>query len=352
MISSYLSLSLMSLATGIATFFLSRVMVKTTMPLFLKAGLKGVDLNKGRAGKDKGPIPEALGLVSGFIFLMGTTTLVGLIPYNEVRVREDMLAALVSISFMLLLGFTDDVLDLRWRYKLILPLFAALPSISIYNGPTLLPFPYIFKSIFGTSDIGGFYRLILLGLTLFAGNAVNIYAGINGLEIGQSIIAAIAIVIRGMMKKNIIPTLILIPFIGASFGLLHYNHYPSRCFVGDTFTYSAGMALAVSSFIGGFPLELLFYMLPELLNFIISLPQLLKIVPCPRHRLPRYNEETEKMERMPGNWTLINFYLWVRGPLEEKRLCAELLCLQGFLELIILVLAHRGWLNWLDGSNI
>ena len=52
-------------------------------------------------------------------------------------------AALLSICFMVLLGFADDVLDLPWRYKLILPTIASLPLLCTYNGATtiLLPKP-------------------------------------------------------------------------------------------------------------------------------------------------------------------------------------------------------------------
>ena len=31
-------------------------------------------------------------------------------------------------------GFSDDVLDLRWRYKLILPTIATLPILIAYSG--------------------------------------------------------------------------------------------------------------------------------------------------------------------------------------------------------------------------
>ena len=36
--------------------------------------------------------------------------------------------------FMVLLGLMDDVLDIKWRYKLILPLFASLPLLIAYTG--------------------------------------------------------------------------------------------------------------------------------------------------------------------------------------------------------------------------
>lgn len=32
--------------------------------------------------------------------------------------------------------------------------------------------------------------------------------------------------------------------------------------------------------------------LPQIINFVYSIPQLLKIVPCPRHRLPKFEKET------------------------------------------------------------
>ena len=41
--------------------------------------------------------------------------------------------------------------------------------------------------------------------------------------------------------------------------------------------------------LGHFSKTLLLFFLPQIANFLYSLPQLLKIVPCPRHRLPDYD---------------------------------------------------------------
>jgi len=41
---------------------------------------------------------------------------------------------------MILLGFMDDVFNIRWRYKLILPFFASLPLLLAYDGNPLYPF--------------------------------------------------------------------------------------------------------------------------------------------------------------------------------------------------------------------
>lgn len=37
---------------------------------------------------------------------------------------------------MLFLGFVDDVLDIPWRVKLVLPCIAALPLLIAYRGST------------------------------------------------------------------------------------------------------------------------------------------------------------------------------------------------------------------------
>ena len=41
----------------------------------------------------------------------------------------DFNAALATICFMLFLGFADDVLDVPWRVKLLLPALASLPLV-------------------------------------------------------------------------------------------------------------------------------------------------------------------------------------------------------------------------------
>lgn len=107
----------------------------------------------------------------------------------------------------------------------------------------------------------------------------------------------------------------MLPFSAVVLGLLVYNWYPSRVFVGDTFTYFAGMrrpslslsfaslvapnvidkgmTLAVAGILGHFSKTLMLFFIPQLLNFLISLPQLANTrwLPCPRHRLPRYDTD-------------------------------------------------------------
>uniref|UniRef100_A0A023FTU9 UDP-N-acetylglucosamine--dolichyl-phosphate N-acetylglucosaminephosphotransferase n=1 Tax=Amblyomma parvum TaxID=251391 RepID=A0A023FTU9_AMBPA len=86
------------------------------------------------------------------------------------------------------------------------------------------------------------------------------------------------------------------PFLMTTLGLLRYNWYPSQVFVGDTFCYFAGMTFAVVGILGHFSKTMLLFFLPQVFNFLYSVPQLFHLVPCPRHRLPRYCVEDDKME--------------------------------------------------------
>lgn len=97
--------------------------------------------------------------------------------------------------------------------------------------------------------------------------------------------------------------------------------------MGDTFTYFAGMTLAVAGILGHFSETLLIFFIPQILNFVYSVPQLFKIVPCPRHRLPRYDPATKLLHATP-NMNLVNLTLRVLGPCTEQGLCVRLLVFQ------------------------
>ncbi len=64
--------------------------------------------------------------------------------FAEIKVQQgtddawlvDYNAALATICFMLFLGFADDVLDIPWRVKLVLPCIASLPLLIAYGGGT------------------------------------------------------------------------------------------------------------------------------------------------------------------------------------------------------------------------
>jgi len=114
-------------------------------------------------------------------------------------------AALLSICLVVLLGFADDVLDIKWRYKLIVPTMATLPLLVAYNGATSVALPKPVRPYLGTyADLGLIYYLYMGSLSVFCTNAINIYAGINGIEVGQSFIIGCFILIHNVLVTPLI----------------------------------------------------------------------------------------------------------------------------------------------------
>lgn len=126
-----------------------------------------------------------------------TFCIVGMVmtPFYKLQAGNDQLithlATFVTVLSTILLGFADDMLDLLWRYKLIFPFFIIIPLVSVYSGPTHVSVIYPFTLIFGnTIELGILFHVYITLLGIYKTNTINIYAGINGLEVGQSIVAA------------------------------------------------------------------------------------------------------------------------------------------------------------------
>lgn len=333
---------------AIGAFVTAYKIIPSVAVMTAAAGMSGKDLNK-RDGKQ---IPEGLGLVTGTVFLVFVILFQVLQSFQDrIESLVEYNAALTSICFMLLLGFSDDVLNLRWRYKLVLPAVATLPLLVAYAGGTAVVVPIPLRSILGAViELGILYKAYLLFLAIFCTNSINILAGINGLEVGQSFVIACAVVTHNLIEIHlkITPTstlnhtfslFFMLPFIATTSALWCYNWFPSRVFVGDTFTYFSGMCFAVVAILCHFSKTLLLFFIPQIFNFVYSLPQLFHIIPCPRHRIPKYNDNTGKLHPTP-NLTILNLLLNVFGPMTERRLCITMIIVQDICCIIGFVIRY------------
>lgn len=126
------------------------------------------------------------------------------------------------------------------------------------------------------------------------------------------------------LDHHMFSILLLLPYVAVAFALFKFNAYPSQVFVGDTFCYFSGAVFAVTGilgnivdYLGHFSKTLLLMFIPQILNFLYSVPQLFGFVPCPRHRLPRFNLQTKKLEPIATNMNMVNLALRVLGPQTE-----------------------------------
>lgn len=207
-------------------------------------------------------------------------------------------------------------------------------------------------------NLGNFYLLYMGMLAVFCTNAINIFAGINGLEAGQAYIIGCAVLFHNLLEigsghedlkeNHLFSVMLMMSFVGVTLGLLRHNWYPASVFVGDTYCYFAGMTFAVVGILGHFSKTLLLFFIPQVINFLYSTPQLFKIAPCPRHRLPRFDATTGLLrpstfpcqshqyrwlkpfpdDTEAPNMTVPNLFLQLLGPMSERTLCITLLAFQ------------------------
>ena len=316
---------------GVTTYVL--IGNKSLQQKFIGAGLRGMDLHR----RGKPVIAEATGVVCGLLYLISAFISIpasfisvdqNSILFSQMLVPEDFpfdhfasyLSALLSLTCMLFLGFADDLLDLPWRFKLLLPTIASIPLLTVYFvtcNVTVIVVPVPLRWLFGSMvNLGIFYYVYMGMLSVFCTNSINILAGINGIESLQALIIGLSVAVNDSLylydygKWVLDPASLastkavnlhkfsicmILPFIGVTVALFLRNRYPAQVFVGDTFCYFSGMIFAVVGIHGHYSKTLLLFFIPQIANFVYSLPQLLRLVPCPRHRMPTYDELADSL---------------------------------------------------------
>ncbi|MCJ1364791.1 tunicamycin resistance protein [Acarospora aff. strigata] len=406
--------------SGIA-FSFTFSLIRWLGPAFIHAGLKGRDMCKTK----KVEIPETMGALCAAVYLLVIIVFIPFPFYKDIVAATSgggnrdvvveleqletgrllhrfphsklasYLSAVLSLQAVVLLGIGDDLFDIRWRHKFFIPAFASIPVLVVYFvdfGVTKVVVPLSFQQYFGELlDLGWLYYAYMAAIAIFCPNSINILAGINGIEVSQSLVIAFLLVLNDALylaprtpyphpatDSHLFSLYLLLPFIGVSLALWWHNWFPAKVFVGDTYCYFAGMVFAVVGILGHFSKTLLLLFIPQIFNFIYSAPQLFRLVPCPRHRLPRFNARTGLLEPSVTQWqypparpvavilnvlhrlrllhvekngngqivestnfTILNLWLVWFGPMREDRLAIGILVMQIACGLLGLVVRHR-----------
>ena len=104
-----------------------------------------------------------------------------------------------------MLGIIDDVIDFRWSHKIVISTIASVPILATYKGLTTVVVPKLFRSILGGNliDLDFLYYVYMGLLAIFCTNSINIYAGLNGLEVGQSLIIGCFILMHNIIEMKL-----------------------------------------------------------------------------------------------------------------------------------------------------
>ncbi|KAL2857500.1 glycosyl transferase family 4-domain-containing protein [Aspergillus pseudodeflectus] len=334
-----------SLAFSGIAFAVTFSMIRWLGPVFIKAGLSGKDMAK----PNRPVIPETMGAVCAVVYLLVLIFFIPFAFYKDIvaatsgggnrdvvievhhvetgrtlhRFPHERLASylsgLLSLQCIVILGIGDDLLDIRWRHKVLIPAFGSIPMLMVYFvdfGVTHVVVPVPLQPYLGTFlDLGFLYYVYMAAVAIFCPNSINMLAGINGVEVAQSLVIAVLLMANDALylitpfrhpatDSHLFSLYFLLPFVGVSLALLSQNWYPSKVFVGDTYCYFAGMVFVVVGILGHFSKTMMLLFIPQIFNFLYSTPQVFKLIPCPRHRLPKFSVETGLLDASVTEWTV------------------------------------------------
>lgn len=243
------------IAAFVATFLITPYLIKRLKVRRIVAP----DVHK--AGRPR--IPRMGGVAIVFGYLAGNLIL---IPFIIDTWLAQQFAAISSILLVFLVGMVDDVLKLRQRMKVILPLFAAIPLVTAVSADRTLLIPFM-----GSISVGLLYPLVLVPIGIIAvSNLTNMLAGLNGLEVGCGGIATFSILIAAVITDKPKCALIIAPLFGALMAFLYYNRYPAKILPGNSGTYVIGAAIATAAVLGAMAVVSAIALLPQIIEFFVK----------------------------------------------------------------------------------
>ena len=128
---------IVAVVMGVLGWVVTRWLTPSVRQLMIKKGINGLDINKKGSEAGEKQIPECLGFAAAVAFCMVGLMLTPVLKaYRTTEELNRHMAVLVTILGTILLGFADDILDLKWRYKLLFPFFIIIPLVSVYDGIT------------------------------------------------------------------------------------------------------------------------------------------------------------------------------------------------------------------------
>ncbi len=271
---------------------------------------KAVDQHK----PNKPLVPNGLGI----IYVLISTVYLFTLYYLD---KTEALPLAGCILFGGFMGLLDDWIDLRWRYKAFLPIFASLPLAvqreALGPGATIMA-----TYIFGKIDFGIYFYFIVIPLIVtITTNTVNQLGGLNGLETICPSIVMIGLMIVSLRES----VLLLVPFL--VYLLLSGLNFSGKIFVGNTGSFAIGITLASYAIISNIEQTLLISILPFIFNSSLILLNVFIFGKSARLNLDRDKLRAENKRSL---LTLIAYY----KPLTERRLVAVVSLLVAFFAFI------------------
>ena len=215
----------------LVTYFLLPYIIK----LMKKKNYVGYDIHKN----SRPEVAESGGL--GFV--LGFTIASILLMVFFIDFFNEILIFILTVLSAALIGFVDDRIKLKSRYKLILSIFSGT-IIFIANRFNIVEISSPTIPILDRTRLNFIYPFLVPILVAIFGNTVNMLEGYNGEGSGTCLIAVCSLLICGIIWDSAQGVIFAIPVIAVLIPFFLKNKFPAKIFPGDVGTLSMGAMIA------------------------------------------------------------------------------------------------------------
>ena len=219
----------------IVGFLITMLIIPSIIKIMKKKGYIGIDIHKN----SRTEVAESGGIALVIGISCTSVLLIIFFPsfYNEI------LIFILTVVLSGVIGFIDDRIRLKSRYKVILTLFtgiliflANLFDFIRIESPTI---PFL-----GQLRLSVIYPILVPIIVAVFANTVNMLEGYNGEGSGTAIIALISLFICSIIWDSAVGMLFTIISLAVLIPFYLYNKFPARIFPGDVGTLSIGAMFA------------------------------------------------------------------------------------------------------------
>ena len=244
--------------------FLVTLCVLPFLIKFLKRkGYVGYDIHKN----SKPEIAES----GGICMLIGLSVASGFLMFFFPSFINEILIFILTVILAGIIGFIDDRIKLKSRYKIVLTIFIG-SIIFLANFFRFITISSPIIPFLGQTRLTIIYPILVLLIVAVFANTVNMLEGYNGEGSGTCLIAVCFIFICGLLWNSAETILLILPVMAVLIPFFIYNKYPAKIFPGDVGTLSMGAMIACVALIGSIEVAVFCALLIHIFNsfYVIS----------------------------------------------------------------------------------
>ena len=238
-------------------FLLTYLLLPYIIKLMKRKGYVGIDIHKN----SKPQVAESggLGIVIGFT--LSSFFLMFFFP----SFLKEIIIFVLTVILAGLIGYVDDRIRLRSRYKILLSIFSGSVFFFAINvGFISVPSPTI--PFLDQTRLTIIYPFVIPIIFAIFTNTVNMLEGYNGEGSGTCLIAVFFLLICGIILDSAEAIIFTVPVIAVLIPFFIYNKFPAKIFPGDVGTLSMGAMIAGIMLFGSLEIAAFCAMLIHIFN--------------------------------------------------------------------------------------